>query len=204
MNLDPEQFSDVFTDEERRTWERVPVAIFGRCQLANKLEIPCQAVSISPGDISVIAAHMPTMSEKIIIYLDHVGRLEGNVIRFIENGFATSITATPRKREKLAARIEWLKARQEFGTRDDRRHERIIPRNTNSEIRLDDGRTYPIKIIDISLSGAAIESDVRPAMGSAISLGGMQGRVVRHFEEGIAIEFAALQAANNLAGQSVV
>jgi hypothetical protein len=58
---------------------------------------------------------------------------------------------------------------------------------------LEDGRRYNCKIIDISLSGAAIETDVRPAMGTPVTLGRMRARVVRHFDDGIAVEFASVQ-----------
>ena len=37
---------------------------------------------------------------------------------------------------------------------------------------------------------AAVEIDVRPALGTPVRLGNMRGKVVRHFQEGVAIEFA--------------
>ena len=95
------------TETERRAYERVPVSVFGRCLLANQLEIPCQAINISPGDVGFVAAHLPALDEHVIVYLDHVGRLEGKVVRHFEGGFALLLINTPRKREKLAARIEW-------------------------------------------------------------------------------------------------
>ena len=48
-------------------------------------------------------------------------------------------------------------------------------------------------VIDISLSGAAIELAVRPAMGTPVTLGRMRARVVRHFQDGVAVEFASAQ-----------
>lgn len=180
-------------EQDRRHWERVALPLFGRCMLPNKLEIPCQAVNISPGDAAIIAAHLPQIGDLVIIYFDHLGRIEGTAIRHFKGGFAITIHGTERKREKLATRIEWMK--EHLGDPDTghelRRHNRIEPRNNNSEIKLEDGRTYPIKIIDISLSGAALEVDVRPALGEMVWLAGMQGKVVRHFAEGIAMEFIA-------------
>ncbi|HMF67294.1 MAG TPA: hypothetical protein VK602_06755, partial [Phyllobacterium sp.] len=43
-------------------------------------------------------------------------------------------------------------------------------------------------------SGAAVELRMRPALNSQVILGSMRGRVVRHFEEGVAIEFATVQS----------
>ena len=181
-----------FPGAEKRAFERTAISVFGRCLLPNKLEIPCQAINISPGDIGLIAAHLPLIKDHVIIYLDHVGRIEGSAIRLYDGGFAMTIECTPRKREKLAASIEWLKEHTKFGDREHRRHERIEPENKNTEIRLEDGRRYVVEIIDISISGAALETDVKPAIGSSVTFSGLHGKVVRHFAEGIAIEFDTL------------
>jgi len=174
----------------RRLYERVPVSIFGRCMFENKLEITCQAINISPGDMAAIAANLPIVGEHLIIYLDNIGRVEGDVVRLFEGGFAMLLDGTERMREKLEAKILWYQNNAQFGQPDLREHNRVTPRQTLSDITLTDGRSYPIEIIDISLSGAAVRSEVRPSLGTVVKLGGMQGTVVRHFDEGLAIEFA--------------
>jgi hypothetical protein len=37
-----------------------------------------------------------------------------------------------------------------------------------------------------------------PALGTQVTLGTMRGQVVRHFEDGVAIEFAVVQRAESL------
>jgi hypothetical protein len=54
------------------------------------------------------------------------------------------------------------------------------------------------RIIDLSQSGAAFASDRRPAIGDLVTLGKVQGRVVRRFEDGSAIEFTRLQHLDSL------
>jgi hypothetical protein len=51
------------------------------------------------------------------------------------------------------------------------------------------------RIIDVSLSGAgiALPQALRPEIGAVVTLGKITGRVVRHLEEGFAIEFTRLQ-----------
>ena len=175
---------------ERRAQERVPVAIFGRCLLANQLEVPCQAMDISQDGLGVAAGHSPIIGEAVIIYLDHVGRIEGTVIRVFDNGFALMINASPRKRQKLAAQIDTLKSDKENANTVGRRHERVQPKDTNSTIRLADGSVHSIQIVDISVSGAALKIELKPAIGSQLTLAGMQGQVVRHLDWGFAMEFA--------------
>lgn len=184
--------------DDRRSHERVKVALFGRCLLPNGMELPCQITEISPGDLQMFSAHQPNEGERVIAYVDHLGRLEGDAVRVTEIGFAMEIEASTRKREKLAARIEWLSAHRHFGVEDARAHERMEPSNKNSVMTLGDGRTYPVEIIDISISGAAFTSPVKPALDTVVALAGMKGRVVRHFVEGLAIEFLSIREKRHL------
>ncbi len=78
--------------------------------------------------------------------------------------------------------------------REDRRHDRLTPREIKTEITLEDGARYSCRIMDLSLSGAAVDVEVRPPIGTPLALGNMRGRVVRHFVEGVAIEFLSIQS----------
>jgi hypothetical protein len=104
-----------------------------------------------------------------------------------------TVVASERKREKLAAQLTWLANKHELDLPEDRRHERVAPAQPAHGHAAGDGRQYRCRIIDLSLSGAAVETEVRPAIGVQVMLGTMRGQVVRHFEDGIAIEFAVIQ-----------
>ena len=174
-------------------FQRVKVSVLGRYMLADRREFPCQVLTMSPGDAMVVAPVAGTVGEKVIAYLDHLGRIEGSVVSLIEGGFEMEVSASARKRDKMAAQLTWLANKDALNLPEDRRHERVVPDNRHSTVVLDDGRRYNCKIIDISLSGAAIELAVRPAMGTPVTLGRMRARVVRHFPDGVAVEFASAQ-----------
>jgi PilZ domain len=55
------------------------------------------------------------------------------------------------------------------------------------------GVNLTCRIIDMSQSGAGIATDQRPPIGALVILGKVQGSVVRHLEDGFAIEFKRLQ-----------
>lgn len=184
-------------------FQRVKVSILGRYMLADRREFPCQVLEMSPGDAVVIAPVPGIEGERIIAYLDHMGRIEGTILKQVDGGFLMDIAATPRKRDKMAAQLTWLANKDVLNLPEDRRHERVVPDLRHSTVVLDDGRRYNCKIIDISLSGAAIELDVRPAMGTPITLGRMRARVVRHFQNGVAVEFAAAQEMLNVVQQNL-
>ncbi|MDX5594617.1 PilZ domain-containing protein [Pseudovibrio sp. SPO723] len=178
---------------DRRRFARVNVDILGRFMLEDRREYPCQVENMSPGGAAIIAPVSGTLGERVVAYLDHIGRVEGKISRHIDGGFAIEFNATPRKRDKLANVLTWLANRDALNLPEDRRHERFIPKNKLTKIVLADERTYECRIIDVSLSGAALKTDVRPAIGLEIALGKMRARVVRHLEDGIAVEFASIQ-----------
>lgn len=134
----------------------------------------------------------------MVAYLDHIGRVEGKITRIIDNGFAMTIGATPRKRDKLAAQLTWLANRDILNLPEDRRHDRIVPRNPIAVLTLEDGTKMTCRIIDLSLSGAAIAAENRPPLKSTVFLGRVQGRVVRNLEDGFALEFMHEQPAETL------
>jgi PilZ domain len=188
---------------ESPRFQRVRVSVLGRYMLADKREFPCQVLEMSPGDALVIAPVTGGVGEKIIAYLDHIGRVEGTIVDATDGGFIMELTASSRKRDKMAAQLTWLANKDILNLPEDRRHERMVPDIRHSTVVFDDGRRYNCKIIDISLSGAAIELDVRPAMGTPVTLGRMRARVIRHFQNGVAVEFASSQEMLNVVQQNL-
>jgi hypothetical protein len=174
---------------ERRRHARVAVSLLGRYMLPDRSEFPCQSVNMSVGGVLLTAPVKGRVGDAVIVYLEQVGRIEGNIARLTEDGFAMTMIATPRKREKLAAQLIWLANRQVLGLPEDRRHDRVQPRISRIVLTLPDGRQTPVKLLDMSLSGAAFSTDLPLMIGDAVILGKTQARVVRKFENGCAVEF---------------
>ncbi|SON55430.1 putative glycosyltransferase [Hartmannibacter diazotrophicus] len=181
---------------ERRRFQRVKINVLGRFMLTNRNEYPCQVVNMSPGGVALMTPVTGNIGERVIAYLDHIGRIEGVITRYVEGGFAMTVNATERKRDKLASQLTWLANRHELDLPEDRRHDRIMPKDPYSQITLADGKELRCRIVDVSLSGAAVIVDQRPEIGTLVTLGRMRARVVRHFDEGVALEFAAVQSAD--------
>jgi len=179
--------------DERRRFQRVRVNLLGRYMLADRREFPCQVTDMSPGGMALIAPVTGAIGERVVAYVDNIGRLEGVITRPFQNGFAMTISATARKRDKLAAQLTWLANRHILNLPEDRRHGRFAPRNPAAQMILPNGRNVACRVIDMSESGAGIASDQRPAIGALVTVGKVTGRVVRHIENGFAIEFTRLQ-----------
>ncbi len=179
-------------------FQHVAVDLLGRFMLEDQREFPCRVESMSPGDLAVATPVTPREGERIILYVDHVGRIEGAVNAVFQGGYSMDIAGTERRREKLAAQLTWLANRHELDLPEDRRHERIQPGNPMSPLTLPDEKIVQVRIIDLSLSGAAVRAAGKPPIGSRVALANIRGRVVRHLEDGFAIEFAAVQQRDTL------
>jgi hypothetical protein len=180
-------------EPDRRRHRRVTLTLLGRFMRATKQEYPCKLIDISVGGAALMSPVPVEDGETIVVYLDQLGGLEGVVTRQFPGGFALKLFATQHRREKLAAQITWLLNRHELDPTEARRHERLVPRNPASGLTLADGTTLTCHVIDVSISGASIASDLRPDLGTEVCLGKMRCRVVRWHDQGFAVMFLDIQ-----------
>jgi hypothetical protein len=188
------QESIPYVEPERPRFQRVQLSLLGRCMFPDRRECPCQLLEMSPGDAVFISPFCGDPGERVIAYIDNIGRLEGVIVERTEHGFTMSISASQRKRDRLADSLTWLANRHVLNLAEDRRHLRRIPKRSEATLILADGTTHSVRVIDMSLSGAALATSLRPPLGSPVRLGRLGARVVRHFEDGVGIEFMRLMS----------
>jgi hypothetical protein len=172
----------------RRKYPRYALTLPGRFMRADKLDHPCRLI-----DISAEAAAMTTplplvVGEKLIVYLMHLGGLEGTVVRVLPGSFALLISGTQRKRDKLAVQIPRLAAQSEIPEGEEREFPRVSA-DEAAVLVLPDGSTMVCPLHDLSLSGASVVTPARPDLGSEVRIDKRRATVVRHHERGIGVEF---------------
>lgn len=173
--------------------DAVPVAIRGRMLCASNVECDCLfSAMTNDRAIASVDIHL-SPGERVVAYLEKFGRVEGVVEKRIGDEYLIDLKISKRSQEKFSQQLDRISKPIELRGPEDRLHKRLTPRRPDCELTLDDGRQYGCQLIDISRSGAAVEINFRPAFGTALTLGKMRGRVVRHFQEGFAIEFLAIQ-----------
>ena len=177
---------------ERRRYRRVKTSIAGRYMLASKQEYPCQTIDMSPGGLRVAAPVKGEVGERVVFYFEDFGRLEGVIVRHTGDGFSVEMSLPPNKRERLADLLTWMVNREESDDEANRRHKRITPRQRNVDIVLATGLRIPAIIADVSVSGVGLQSQELPELGARVDIGKRSGKVVRHFNGGLAIEFQRL------------
>lgn len=162
--------------------------IFGRFMLPDMSEHPCQVMDITPDGAVFMTLTIPPIGQTLVAYLEEIGRVEAVVIAPVPGGFQIEYALQGPRMDRLRQRIEWLR-NKDSGAPDTRRHPRFEPTEKVSQISLHDGRVYNCEVLDISISGAAIKTEVMPSVGTYVMLGKMRGRVVRYIDQGVAIEF---------------
>ncbi len=185
---------------DRRTDVRIVLSLPGRFTLASRRdmegqrrEFPCRVINMSCHAVTLATPVTGNVGERVIALVDQFGKLEGPIMRVMDGGFVMEIIAPKRERRRLAAKIEWYEKHKNHDADDHREHVRIIPRNPYSTLVLADGTTTECLVMDVSASGIAVSADVVPDIGTPVAVGKVIGRVVRHFEDGFAVQFAQLQ-----------
>src|SRR5271163_3225414 len=80
---------------ERRRHQRVRVRLAGRFMRSDRLEFDCESIDASPGGIAFSSDAGVQPDERIVAYLNQVGRIEGKVTRRFPGGFAVRMTLPP-------------------------------------------------------------------------------------------------------------
>ncbi len=87
---------------------RKTATLRGRYMLSDGREYPCRTFDISAGGVAIVSAVKGKIGERIVLYLDRLGRMEGTIVRHFSGGFAIAMSASPLKRESLASALEKL------------------------------------------------------------------------------------------------
>lgn len=204
MSLQQQEFDDLVIVERRRD-VRIIVNIAGRFSLADRRDargerrvFACRAVNLSPHAIALATTINAKLRERVIAQIDHLGKLDGAVIRVLERGFVMGINASREERERLADKIEWLGKHKDHEVSERRGDERTVPKNPYSQMTLPDSRREACLVLDFSVSGAAVSAQTVPPVGTVLALGLLIGRVVRHLDGGFAVRFIERQEASTV------
>jgi hypothetical protein len=178
---------------ERRRYQRVRVDLKGRLFVPGEgREAACVIADMSPGGAQVTCEITPEVQAEVVLYIDGFGRFEGLVSRSPKSealtGFGVRFNCTALKRERVAEQLaQYLKngaVDETLLRRHDRKPTKGLARFTRAS-----GEIVNCEVLDLSLGGVSLATEVRPQIGEIVLIGQMAGRVARIHENGIAIEF---------------
>ena len=143
--------------------------------------------------MAILSSVVADVGERIVIYLDELGRFEGELVRSFENGFAVKIIGTAYKREKIANQLTWIVNKNQLDLAEDRAHERVVSLKQYIKITLSDGSEHDARLLDVSIGGASLSLLPKPLVGEKVAVGLIRGTVVRHHDHGIGVRFNEIQ-----------
>ena len=174
---------------ERRKHERVQVDLGGRLFLpGDGREAPCRIIEMSAEGAQVISEIIPDTGTFAILYIEGFGRFETEVVRAEWDRFAVALRCSSLKQTRVSELLQRIVHGGNVNESSLRRHERIEGEGIAHYTRAS-GQVVPCEVIDLSLSGVSLKTDSKATIGEVVMIGQMSGRVVRHHESGIAVEF---------------
>lgn len=181
--------ADVDADgAERRRHIRIALPLKARFLTADGVEQNCLVVNISAGGALFKAKTPPPENCTVVLYIDQIGRFEGRVVRSGRHSFAVDYRTKRGRAVKTADAL--MEAMNLRGPRHDRRLAPRIRHESHAVVILESGVAIPCSILDISLTGASIEIEPRPALGTTLTLGKMAAKVVRRHDKGVGVVFS--------------
>ena len=170
----------------------MPQSFAARLLLPDGSERSCEVTAVDPDSALFLTPEAVPEGTALIAYIEEIGRVDGVAGEKAElavPGFWVNFGFSASRLSRFTRHLRFLIHKDRGHAAAERRHTRFEPLDKIARFALPGGPDQHCEVIDISLSGAGLKSRVKPSIGSPISLGRMKGRVVRHFQDGFAIEF---------------
>jgi hypothetical protein len=159
----------------------------------------CRTNRISPYRMTVDVPVVGKVGDYLTSYFPDFGKLDGTISDTKPGCFLLELDVSYATREKLANKLTWLEGKLNDPQIFDRRqHPRVIPARSRSTLTLSDGAIHECNIIDMSVGGAAISSQLPLEIGTPLAIGACVGRIVRVFAGGFAVKFVEQQSQYDL------
>jgi hypothetical protein len=88
-------------ENDKRAHARINIRLAGRCLLANRQEHGCTVIDGSPSGVALLSPERGRIGETVVVYVEQIGRVEGNIVRLTGSGFAIKFSGSRRAAEAL-------------------------------------------------------------------------------------------------------
>ena len=120
--------------------------------------------------------------------------MRGKLSRVIGGRMIMDVDQKKNDINRLSSSILWVDRKYKFSLSDRRAYPRYRPKNDSSSISSGDIAPPALcRVVNMSPTGAAVMSKLRPELQSKVTLGCIPGDVVRHTDFGFAMQFEKTQ-----------
>lgn len=174
---------------ERRNWQRVHIELPIVFLDESGREHSGTTIDLSGGGILFRTDAPPYRGDRLVCYIERLGRMSGHVVRSCAGEVGLVSDAPFMKRDRLVDMLTWIANKEALNLEEERRASRTVGNSTLSVLTKDD-RELKCHVIDMSFVGVALAtSDKRPLIGETVQVGSQRGRVARYLPEGFAVDF---------------
>jgi hypothetical protein len=180
----------------------VQVALDGQYTLPNWYDpqgrlrtFACRTNRVSPYRMIIDVPVVGKVGDHLTSYFRDFGKLDGHISDTRSGSFLLELDVTYATRRRIADKLVWLEQKQKDpgNVIDLRKSHRIIPAKSHTTLTLADGAVHECFIIDMSVTGVAVSSEVQLAVGTPLAIGACVGRIIRVFPSGFAVRFIEKQ-----------
>lgn len=182
---------------ERRAFPRLKSKMNARLLVNNTDDSEGVVSDFSASGAAVESALEVSPGDRIVLHLEGGNRFEGVVARCFEGGFGVEFGMHESKRQRLINALE--------SVTDDTSEMTSLPLKQRVASRVGgfrgkavcrtDAGDVECRLVDMSLSGAAIETDADLKIGERVSIGQTSGRIIRCEGNVYGIQFEPLTRA---------
>lgn len=174
---------------DRRRFRRIRIDLPGKLFVpSTSQEHACTVVDLSPGGASVAMDSLLPIETAVVLYANTFGRFEAVVARLDGPRLGLKFLSTPLKRDRTAEQLTLFLNKSLLDESELRRDDRQSTKGLTRFVR-HDGQIVPCEVLDLSMSGISVKTDVKPPVGEFVLIGQLAGRVARHHVDGLGIEF---------------
>jgi hypothetical protein len=91
---------------DRRKQPRAQLLLHGRYLLTDRREYPCTVIDASASAVALAAPERGKIGDKVVVYFEDIGRVEGEVVRHLDDGFVMRLVGRSRAAQALAELVE--------------------------------------------------------------------------------------------------
>jgi hypothetical protein len=159
----------------------------------------CRTKRVSPYRMMVDVPVVGKVGDRLTSYFRDFGKLDGHISDTKPGSFLLELDVSHATRQKLANKLTWLEEKLKDPELPElRKDARVVPPRPHSILTLADGAIHECLVIDMSVAGVSVSSELDLPVGTPLAVGACVGRVVRTFAAGFGVKFVERQAFREL------
>ena len=174
---------------DRRQFERIRMDLVG--QLFDPVDwktVDCRVLNLGAGGALIGCESGCPEEVLLVLYVEHFGRFEGTIVHRSPGLFGMKFSVGEAKRGRLQEMLATYAEHGVSGFLNLRKHPRFKSDGSVTLVR-GSGRMIACDVLDISPDGVSLRTTAFPPIGELVRVGKTCGRVVRHHDDGIALQF---------------